>query len=113
VNFTDRVQVFRRNPGTQQVFEEIYASLACQFEVLSANMYAQWANPQDDFTVTKANLHIPLTIPDLPEPGYLLQSYAIVPLSPKVGWLHEDGLTTWTIETKRPTRNHVIYLLTL
>jgi hypothetical protein len=113
MNFPDRVRVLRRRTTpTGYVQDAVVESTPCRFEMLSAAMYTLWGDSAG-YQILSANMHLPLTITDFPEPGYDLVDYTIEVLWPKLGWIEADGLKTWKITNKRFTRNHVLYLITI
>jgi hypothetical protein len=112
VNFVDRVRVFRRIPSSFE--DEVWRdSLPCRFEVLSAAEYAMWAGSAENYELTKAHLHLPLTLPDFPETGYDFTDYTFEMLSPILGWIRGQVKPKWQLGNKKFTRTHVTYLLAL
>lgn len=110
MNYSDRVRVIRREetgPGTFR-WETIKASQVCRVEVLNALMSLIWGPGEDGAEVaTQANLRLPKTYPQWPEPGYQMTDYRFTILNPT--GFPED--LVFELKGKRILSNHILYLL--
>jgi hypothetical protein len=114
VNFTDRVKVFRwRQTSEGRRLELMNPAVGCRVEVLSGALVGLWHGQTTNYTITEANLHVPLTTVDMPEMNYDLTDYEVEVVSPVLGWVAGFHNPRWKFSEKRPTRNHMIYLLAI
>lgn len=121
MNYPDRCQVYRRTlvdiVDGSPVYSVIllFDSLPCRFEILNATQAANWTGltTTGNYTPTRANLRLAKTLPDLPQTGQVNTDYTFRILSPNVGWIKANNTVNWALTSKRMTKTHVMYLISV
>lgn len=119
MNYPDRIKVIERQTtivdgSAVYSYITLYESLPCRFEILNASQNATWTGTVTTtgaYAVTRANLRLAKTLPDLPRSGKALADYTFQVIAPEIGWIKANNTVNWLLQTKRMTKSHVLYLI--